>query len=473
MRFLLLNALLFSTAGLAQGEAAPASADAGFVEASADAGLASVALDTRVAELEKRLGEAEARRANDLGVLEQGLSWLKQVPTVISAAGVKVSLTGFAQADAQWRQASEEQLDNATRDPLNQTQFLIRRARFRPQIEYGVVSGALEADFNTVNGAQARLVGAEVSAHYTPEGASAPLVMATLGQFKIPFGLEVQQSDRERLFMERSNVIRSLFPGEYDLGLRVQGQWRFLRYAVSWMNGHPIGERAFALKAPTAPRDVVGRLGVDAQLVPQVRVEAGFSALVGTGFHPGTPATKDQIVWRDVNGDNIAQASELQIIPGQPAIESLTFGHQAIGGDVRVSFELPVLGTTQLVGELVWSKNLDRLLSPADPISTGRDLRALGWHAGLTQQLTKWFAVGVRYDRYNPDLDAADSRSAQILPKDQTFTTLAVTGAFFYRPVLRVLIEYDHNTNALGRDAQGTPTTLNDDAVIARAEVSF
>jgi hypothetical protein len=39
--------------------------------------------------------------------------------------------------------------------------------------------------------------------------------------------------------------------------------------------------------------------------------------------------------------------------------------------------------------------------------------------------------------------------------------------------VLRLLAEYQHNTNPLGRDAQGNPTTLADDAVIFRAEVSF
>jgi hypothetical protein len=52
-------------------------------------------------------------------------------------------------------------------------------------------------------------------------------------------------------------------------------------------------------------------------------------------------------------------------------------------------------------------------------------------------------------------------------------STLAVTAAFVYQPVFRLIAEYDHNTNALGRDAQGVPTTLADDAVIVRAEVSF
>jgi hypothetical protein len=297
--------------------------------------------------------------------------------------------------------------------------------------------------------------------------------MGTVGLFKIPFGLEVPQSDRERFFLERSNAVRSLFPGEYDLGARLRGEWRFLRYAVALMNGKPIGEKQLQDKTPIAPRDVIGRLGVDVAPVPSVRLEAGFSGLVGTGFHSGTAATKDQIVWRDVNGDNIAQASELVVIPGQPAQPSATFPRQALGGDLRVSFELLPIGKTQLTGELVWSKNLDRSLVPSDPVATGRDLRGLGWHAGLSQEVTPYFMVGVRYDRYNPDLDALESRSGQVVPKDQSVSTLAATVGFIYRPMLRLLVEYDHNTNALGRDATGQPTVLLDDAVIVRAEVSF
>jgi hypothetical protein len=431
------------------------------------------ALNAKVEALERRLAQEETSRTEGVSLVQRSLDTLKSTPAMLSKLGIGFTLTGFIQSDVQWHQDSQEQLDPATHQPLNDTRFLIRRARLRPELSYGPISGLIEADFNTLQGAQARIVGAEVSAAYAPVGSAGPLVQGTLGQFKIPFGFEVPQSDRERLFMERSTIMRALFPGEYDLGLRAAGQWRFFRYALAWMNGHPIGERQLPDQAPVAPRDVVGRVGIDAEPVSRVRVEAGFSGLVGTGFHPGTAATKDQIVWRDTNGDNLAQASELQIIPGQPAQPSAAFAHQAVGGDVRVTLDLLPLGRTELLGELVWAKNLDRALVPSDPIALGRDLRALGWYAALTQQLTRYAAVGVRYDRYNPDLDALDSRAGQVLPRDLSFSTLAVTAAFVYRPVLRVIAEYDHNTNALGRDATGAPANLASDAFIMRGEVSF
>jgi hypothetical protein len=267
--------------------------------------------------------------------------------------------------------------------------------------------------------------------------------------------------------------MRALFPGEYDLGLRFQGGWRFARYQLAVMNGHPLGEKQLPGQAPVAPHDVVGRLGIDTRPIGAVHVEGGLSFVLGAGFHAGTPATKDQIVWRDTNGDNQAQASELVIIPGQPAQGSSSFNRQAVGGDLRVALDLLPLGRTQLLGELVWSKNLDRGLAPSDPVAAARDLRGLGFHAGFTQQITQWSMIGLRYDRYNPDLDALDSRTGQVFARDQSFSTLAVAGAFVYAPVFRLIVEYDHNTNALGRDALGRPTSLSDDVFLTRAEVAF
>ena len=116
---------------------------------------------------------------------------------------------------------------------------MIRRARLRTVLDKTYVAGALEFDGNTVNGSTARIVGAEASLKYPGERGAPPLLMATIGLFKIPFGFEVGQSDRERLFLERSTAEHGLFPGEYDAGLRLQGAWRFTRYAFAVMDGEP------------------------------------------------------------------------------------------------------------------------------------------------------------------------------------------------------------------------------------------
>ncbi len=386
--------------------------------------------------------------------------------------GLNVRLGGFVHADAAlYRQESEDQLNEATAQPLNETRFLIRRARLRIAAEYKYVGGAFELDGNTVQGPLGRILGAEVSVQW-PAGPT-PYVKATVGLFKIPFGYEVLQPDTQRLFLERSSIVRALFPGEYDLGVRLHGGWRFLRYAVAAMNGQPLGEHAFAARDPNQSKDLIGRLGVAVAVAAPLHLTAGVSALYGSGFHPGTPATKDVLTWRDDNGDGQVQLSELQALRGAAATPSQNFARGAVGVDAQVALRVPRLGELQLYGEVIWAKNLDRALLPADPVAAGRELRELGYYLGFTQELSSYVCIGMRYDHYQPDADASAQLGVQRVPVDSAFSTLAVAAAVQDRGIGRLTLEYAHNRNALGRGASGAPTTLGREAVMLRGQVIF
>lgn len=388
-------------------------------------------------------------------------------------AGVTVRVRGFVHADAAlYRQESEDQLNEATGQPLNETRFVIRRARLRIEADYRYLGGAFELDGNTVQGPLARILGAEVFVQWPPAAAT-PYVRLTLGLFKIPFGYEVPQADTQRLFLERSSIVRALFPGEYDLGVRVHGGWRFLRYAAAAMNGQPLGERAFAARDPNQSKDFLGRLGVAVAVAAPLHLQAGVSGLYGTGFHPGTPATKDVLTWRDDNGDGQVQLSELQALRGTAATASQNFARSAVGVDAQVALQVPRLGELAIYGEVIWAQNLDRALVPADPVAAGRELRELGYYLGLTQELTPYASFGLRYDHYQPDADASQQLGVGRVPVDSSFSTLAVAAAVQQRGLGRLTLEYDHNRNALGRGAGGAPTTLGREAVMLRGQIVF
>ncbi len=376
-----------------------------------------------------------------------------------------IGITGFAQIDLTMRQSSQDQLVDATGDPLNEDRFSLRRARLRVTADYGHVLGAVELDANTTKGTQVRPVGADVSW-------KEQVVTATLGLFKIPFGYEVVQSDRDRMFMERTTTARALFPGEYDLGARAAGAWRFVRYAIAVQNGDPLGEKAFPGRDPNGAKDVTGRVGVDQDVIAGLHVSAGVSALEGRGFHKGTPSTKDVLVWRDLNEDGAIEPGEVQIIPGQAATPSQNFSRFAVGADVRVTYQVKRVGLLDVYGELVWASNLDRAIAVADPIASQYDVRELGWYVAATQELGEIFQVGVRYDSYDPDADATARLQGTYVPADASYHTLAVAAAARWQHG-RLVLEYDRNRNHLGRDATGAPANLNDDAVILRGEVQF
>jgi hypothetical protein len=402
-------------------------------------------------------------------------SQANQAPPQVLTARLGVSLTGYLQAD--WvvhNQSSQNQL-SPSGAPLNQDEIFIRRARLRAAIDRWWVAGLVEFDGNTVNSTQARLIGAEASLKWPPErGNPLPILMATIGLFKIPFGYEVGQSDRERLFLERSTAEHGLFPGEYDAGVRFMGGWRFARYVFAVMDGEPIGEKgSFALHDPNSEKDFVGRLGIDTPITDTVWIAGGFSGLSGTGFHAGTAATKSTLQWVDRDGNGVfSGVNEIVVVPGVAAQPSANFSRFGYGADLRLGVNEPSLGSTVLYSEIYWAKNLDRGILPADPVAFGRDYRELGLYVGVTQDLGPHAQAGIRYDFYNPDADSVNTVMGATQPTALAYQTVAFAAALKGTSG-RLIAEFDLNRNHNGRDAEGNPTNLPSDDFILRGEVSF
>lgn len=416
------------------------------------------------AELARQSAELERQRA-ELAALAQ-----PQEPP----PGPSLRFSGYAQVDlVLHNQASQNEIDYATNAPLNQDRFTLRRGHLRVDAAEGLISGALEIDANTTNGAQVRPIDAEVAVHW-PEHPNdrLPSISVSAGLMKIPFGFEVPELDYVRPFLERSSVARALFPGEFDLGARIHGQYRFLDVALALMNGHPIGDRVFPALAPDAHKEFVCRVGTHTEIVPGLALDLGVSADTGHGFHEGTPSTKDVLIWRDDNGDGVVQATEVQVIPGSSATASQEFSRFAVGADARVGVHLRHGYGFDVRAEIVRASNLDRGLEPADPVGAGHDLRELGWSLGATQEITEFGLIGLRYDRYDPDQDAREQSAAQVVPRDRSYSTLALLAMLRYGRA-RLSFEYDLNRNELGRDASGAPTNLKSDAATLRGQVVF
>ncbi len=266
-------------------------------------------------------------------------------PLPASPLPVAVRLSGYIQADGVLHDASsQDEVDPSTGAPLNQTRYLIRRARVHLDIDHTRMSGSLELDANTVNGPAAGLIDAEVTVRArTPDPSGRAWGNATIGLLRTPWGYEVNQRDQDRFFLERSSVSRALFPGVFDLGVRLRGGWRFVDVQIALVNGDPLGDRAFPVQDPNHAKDIVGRLGVSG-VRGRVAFAAGVSGLTGTGFHRGTPETKDVLVWRDQNEDGLVQLSEIQVISGSAATPSEDFHRFALGADARLRITLPRAG---------------------------------------------------------------------------------------------------------------------------------
>src|SRR5262249_14632766 len=158
--------------------------------------------------------------------------------------------------------------------------------------------------------------------------------------------------------MERSTAERGLFPGEFDLGVRLLGGWRFVRYVLAVQNGEPLGERAWPGRDPNSAQDVTGRPGVETPGSGTRRGAVCASALSGTGFHPGTPGTKASVQWTDRNQNGPLDPGEIVPAPGTAATPSQNFSRHALGADLRFGVNT-ALGASLLYGEVYVAQNLD------------------------------------------------------------------------------------------------------------------
>jgi hypothetical protein len=417
---------------------------------------------TDLAELRAEL----ARQGRELEALEAREAERSRLPVF--------RISGYTQVDfTPYQQLSQNEINFSTGTPLNQNRFNLRRARLRVEAERGLLSTVFEIDANTDTGLQLRPVDAEIGLRW-PEhpNQNLPSLSVSAGLIRIPFGFEVPELDSVRPFLERTTLASALFPGQFDLGIRLRGQFRFVDLAVAVMNGSPIGARSFPAWAPVARKELVGRLGVSSEPVTGVELHWGVSVDTGRGLHPGTPTTKDRLVWRDDNSDGLVQSSEVQVIPGSSATPSQEFQRFALGADASLAVRWAPDAESNLCAEIVQASNLDRGLEVADPISAGYDLREFGWYVRATQEITRWGLIGVRYDRYNPDSDASEQSAAQLVPRDRSYRTLALLAMLRFDSA-RLAFEYDLNRNALGRDSSGAPTNLKSNAFTVRAQVKF
>ena len=392
---------------------------------------------------------------------------------MVSRQGWLVDVTGYVQADSvAWTQDSVDELDPGSSAPLNKERFLIRRGRVRVDAQKGDFSAGIELDGNTVDGPTARILGATVGYHLKGPDHDVPLLSVQAGLFKTPFGVEVPAAEREKAFLEPPAFARALFPGNYDAGVMAQGGYGIARWSIAMVNGAPVGDTQWKGKDPTASYDLVGRVGASIEGPRQVRVEAGASALTGKALHAGTPPTKDELQWVDENGDGIVQTTELQVVPGFPAVPSKTFDHHALGADLQVHWCICMLGRGTAFAEAALATNLDRALIYADPVAASRDYRELGFSIGFVQEAGRYARFGARYDRYAGDRDANTRAGLTVIGVDKIFSTLALIGVAHWEGA-QLTAEYDHERNPFGRGDDGTPRTREADRLTLRAQVGF
>ncbi|MBX3213109.1 MAG: hypothetical protein KF850_13830 [Labilithrix sp.] len=378
---------------------------------------------------------------------------------------------GFVQAQYQRNDLSEDQLAPGG-EPLNQDEFSLRRARLRIDHGWENAAATLEMDASTLGGVRIGPRRAEASLLYrgAEDDTITPRLVLTAGITDLPFGAEIGESQRDRVFMERSIGSTALFPSEADIGVKLWGAYRFLNYAVAVVNGQPLFDAAFP-RDPVAAKDIVGRVGARAPVDPSLVVEGGVSFWNGTGFSPGRDATKASVTWIDDNNNGFAEPHELQGVTGSAAVPSQTFRRWALGLDLGAS-KRTALGVSRLSGEVAVASNLDRALLVSDPILSGADVRQLVLSVAAVQQITDYGLVGFRAAYYDPNSDVFEQRAGVFHIKDESFWVLSPTLGLTLSHG-RLVAQYDVVADQLARDDRGVPTNAKNNQLTLRLQVDL
>jgi hypothetical protein len=244
----------------------------------------------------------------------------------------------------------------------NRDQFSVRRARIKFTYQFSPTSRfVFQPDFGT--GGAPTLKDGYVE--YTEPWTSWRHTL-TAGQFNWPFGFEIMYSSSNREMPERSNVIRTLFPGERDRGAMLSGTGfgeRF-NYRVAVVNGTGTAQ-AFDFNKR---KDIVGRVA-------------------------GTFGPLDL-------GASIYRGSERVSLAGLTA--GREFDRDRAGIDFQWVTPVPGLGVR---GEYIKGVQPP---APGAPVAA-RAADVDGWYFYAIQNLGTRHQFVLRADEYDPNTDIADN----------------------------------------------------------------
>jgi len=331
---------------------------------------ATPALDQRLSAVESKLAGTE----ETVGAMQASVDGFK-----------KLKISGYVQGRYEYHQ---DAVDGTLR-PKSENRFYVRHGYLGARYEGKNAEFFMQIDGNSNDGLVLKDAEASFVDTWTPLH-----LKLTLGQFKLPFGYEILQSDADRELPERSQVISNtsvgLFPGDRDRGLRLQASYEMLRLSVALVNGASFGQKdpanGFGVVQngydPNGFKTVVGRVGVDlGSLV------GGFSWMWGRTLDTkfGLPDVTD--------GSKTA---------GKLLPDTYTyFAQTRLGADVQGYVDVPTLGGLAVKGEVIWARktNLDYAYTPANSCLNSQ---SIGWMVTVVQNFGQYLGLALRLDQFDP-----------------------------------------------------------------------
>jgi phosphate-selective porin len=353
----------------------------------------------------------------------------------------KIKVSGYIQA--QWESYDKDLVK--TNEPTNT--FFIRRARIK--FTYEALDGVkfvLQPDFSTGN--------------LSLKDAYAVVNLPKLkdftlwaGQFNRP-NYEVEYSSSQREVLERSRVIRAIYPGEREIGVKLEyiGSTIPLKFQLMAMNGNFTGSQA---KDVDSKKDIMGRLVYSIKLPG-----AGIGIDLGPNFYYGGNRAKvNKYVLNSMAGlDSIAVGDYLdkKWVGGEIQVFADILGGLAIKGEYMA-------GTNSTASTMVVAANASATVKKAGA-NTLKNFA--GYYVYLIKNIGPKNQIVARYDYYDPNTKLSSDASG----KDINYKTLTLSWQHYLNDFIRISLNYEmpkNETNATN------PKDLKDNTFGVRIQAKF
>jgi phosphate-selective porin len=343
----------------------------------------------------------------------------------------KIKVSGYIQTQFE----SYQQDLVKTNDPVNT--FYIRRARIK--FSYEAADGlkfVLQPDFRTGN-----LYLKDAYAVVNIPGLKSLSLWA--GQFNRP-NYEVEYSSNQLEVLERSRIIRTLYPGESEIGLKLE--YLPLRIPIklqlAMLNGNFTGKEA---------KDVDTRKDLMARAVYSFEFPgAGIGIDVGAHGYYGSLMAKTKYI---LNYEN--QMDSITMSPGS------YLDKKWAGGELQIFYDL--LGGISFKGEFIKGKNA----FPGDSRTNPYKIKNFtGYYTYLIKNIGKKNQFIARYDYFDPNSKLSGDEAGT----DIAYGTLALAWQYYLNDNIRLTLQYEMPRNETN---SAIPDQLKDNILGIRVQANF
>ncbi|MEI7812553.1 MAG: porin [Ignavibacteria bacterium] len=292
----------------------------------------------------------------------------------------------------------------------------------------------------------------------------------TAGVFDRPFGFEISYSSSNRETPERTRMYQTLFPGERDLGAKIEifptsGPLSLFNFKGGFFAGNGTTPETDNAK------DFIGRLGFSFPFeASNLAIDGGISGYFGSVLVDAVKKTYT------LNSSSVPVGDSL----------SKYIDRNYLGADVQLYYDLPVLGGFSLRGEYISGKNPGTSTSNAVYKQTNGDVylrNFSGYYINYVQNIGSSLQLVVKYDVFDPNSDVKGDdigvSGSKLSVADLKYNTLGAGFVYYWDGNVKFTFYYDTvsnekvNANAVATTLAPYKSDLKDNVFTLRMQYKF